>query len=249
MASGKNKLVRYLRVYVDGYDLSGNARTFSSMDNSFGVADMTVWNNAVKKMLPDKQRRVGIRGFQTLLDDTTDAGSLPVLQASYTNPLQVTFAFGGLAEPQNGDPAYFLNAVQMSDRVQPITAVHLINTNFLPDAVSYADQNPMGNVLQGATSLTSTTQTASIDNGAGTTDGFHSNLHVLATAGGASWTLEIEHSTDNAAWSQLALFAADGSTITSEYASGTGTVNRYVRFSATRTNGTITVVCVFSRGQ
>jgi hypothetical protein len=107
----------------------------------------------------------------------------------------------------------------------------------------------MGHVLQGATSLTATTNSASIDNGAGSTDGFHANLHVIATAGGADWALEIEHSTDDAAWSQLALFAADGSTLTSEYASGSGTVNQYVRFTGTRTNGTITVVCVFSRGQ
>lgn len=247
MAKGKNKIIRWARVYVGGYDLSGNARNFSRLENSFQAVDMTVWNDVTKKYLSDKQRRVGIRGFQALLDDSA-AGAFSVMKSPYTTPTRVTLAFGGSAEPSNGDPAYFLSAAQLNDKSEQIAQAGVIRGDWLPDPGTAGDYTPLGVLLQGATSLTATTSSPSIDNGAESTNGFHAILHLIASIGGAAWALEVEHSINNSDWSQLALFAINGSTISSDYQKGAGTVNRYVRFTATRTNGTITAVCAFARG-
>lgn len=247
MAAGKNKLLRWCRLYYGAYDLSGDARTFSQVMNSFDGVDMTAWSNVVKKYLNNQQRDVGIIGFQALMNDTANSGAFSALKAPYTSPTQVTLAFGGLAEPTNGDPVYFLDSAQMADNADLDGEAHVISADFRADPDTYSGYNPFGKILQGAVSLSASGDSASIDNGASSANGYHAILHIIASDGG-TWVLEVEHSTDDAAWAQLALFTADGSVITSEYKTATGTVNRYVQFTFTRTSGTITAVCAFGRG-
>ena len=208
---------------------------------------MTAWANTIMQYRNNQVRDVGITGFQALMNDTANSGAFSALKAPYTSPTQVTLAFGSLAEPTNGDPAYFLDAAQMSDTHGLDGEAHVITTDFLVDPDTYSGFNPFGKILQGAVSLTASGDSASIDKGASSANGFHAILHVIASDGGA-WTLEVEHSINDSDWTQLALFTANGSVITSEYASGVGTVNRYVQFTYTRTSGTITVVCAFGRG-
>ena len=134
----------------------------------------------------------------------------------------------------------------MSDTAGLDGEAHVITADFRADPDTYSGYNPFGKILKGAVTLSATGEGPSIDNGALTTNGYHAILHVLESDAG-TWVLEVEHSTDDAAWSQLALFTADGSVITSEYATGAGTVNRYVQFTYTRTSGTVKVVCAFGR--
>ena len=104
-------------------------------------------------------------------------------------------------------------------------------------------------MLQGPTALSATqaaSSSISADNGASSSDGFIAHLHILSTSSG-DFAFKIRHSADDSAWSDLVTFSADGSAVTAELASGTGTVNRYVAFDATRTAGTVTAICTFVR--
>lgn len=245
-ASGKDKLLRFARLYVGGYDLSGDARTVSSLDNRVGEVDITGWSELVRNYVSDDLRQTGIRGFQALMNDT--AGRAYAILKDAENSHIVSYCFGGGGEPAVPDPAYLLHSVQMMDTAGLEGQAAIINADFLPHAGNYSATaiNPMGVVLQGATSLSSTTTGSSHDNAAATTAGYHAHLHVLATSSG-NFAITIEHSSNDSAWSTLATFTSTAGSITAERVTGSGTVNRYVRSVLTRTAGTITTVITFAR--
>lgn len=87
--------------------------------------------------------------------------------------------------------------------------------------------------LHALTAETANANSASVDNGAATSNGGVGHLHITATAGTISGgILRVQHSADNLAWADLAVFghAADDGVGASrvEVAAGT-TVNRYTR--------------------
>lgn len=243
---GKNKTLNYVRMYVAGYNISGDARTFEGCDNNYAEVDMTGWNQQLRNFLPDKWRIVGVRGFQAFMNDTASSGSHDLFKTPGASEQVVSMLFGGNAEPSIGDPAYVLRGIQIEGTVSIQGGVASINANFLPKN-SYGEGNPFGVILSPETSLSATTNQTSVDGLAASTTGYTCNLHVVASSGG-TWVLKVEHSTDNSSWSTLFTFAANGSAITSETQSASsGTINRYLRFVATRTSGTLTPVCVFTR--
>lgn len=248
MSAGKNKLTRFARMYVGGYDLSGSTRTVGSLDNMFEGVDLTGWSQLVRNEIADKVRQVGIRGYQALMDDTASSGSFSVLKDG-NNSYAASLLMGGGAAPAVGDPAYHIPAVQMTDLAGWDGKAAAITADFIPlqsqFSGSYYD-NPFGVVLEYDQSLSSTTNETSVDNGASSSSGGSAVLQVIASSGG-TWVLKVQHSTDNAAWSDLITFSANGSAIATEFSSVTGTVNRYLRFQATRTTGTLTAICTFAR--
>jgi len=95
-------------------------------------------------------------------------------------------------------------------------------------------------------SLAATTTGTGLDNGADSTNGGHANLHVLVSSGG-SWSLKVQHSTDNSSWSDLITFTSTGAAVGAEHKTVSGTVNRYTRVLLTRTSGSLTPVISFAR--
>ena len=69
--SGKDKTLKCMRLHVGGYDLSGDARTFGTLDSTFWRADTTGWDESVYNFLSDGRRQVGISGLQVLMNDDT----------------------------------------------------------------------------------------------------------------------------------------------------------------------------------
>ena len=247
--SGKDKVLRWTRIYVSGYDLSGDARTFGSLDNSFAEVDFTGWSEAVRNYLADGHRVVGVRGFQALMNDTSGRAFDRLKAANTAGRLSICFGGGG--EPSAGDPAYHLPSIQMMAPQGLDGSAAAITADFIPDArqVSTLTDNPMGVVLRGPTSMSSTVTASSSnshDNGGATTSGWSAILHVLSTSSG-NFAFKIRHSSDDSSWSDLGTFTANGSAVTSELLTGSGTVNRYVAFNAARTAGTVTVVVTFAR--
>ncbi len=244
-ASGKDKLLRYARIFVGGYDLSGDALTVDTLDNTIGEADTTGWSEFNRNYIRDGRRTSAIRGFQALLNDTAGRAYARLV----TSPdAIVTMGLGGGGEPAVPDPAYLIYAAQMGDTTSFNGNIGMISGDFLPLATQYSDVaiNPMGHVLQGATSLSSTTTGSSHDNEAATSNGFHAHLHVLATASG-NFAITIEDSADDSSWSTIATFTSTAGSIAAERQTGTGTVERYVRAVLTRTAGTITVFIAYAR--
>lgn len=239
----KDHLVRHMRIYVGGFNLSGDARTFSSADLTHDRADMTGWSNGVRNFLAN-YRNIGIEGFQALLNDTATTGAFQVLKD--TPSTRVSMLFGSGTVPAIDDPAYFLGAASMEDTAGFDGGAATIGASFVPDANQTIISFPWGEVLHPETSLSATTDGASVDNGASSANGGHANLHITATASG-NFANKVQDSPDDSAWADLITFSADGSTVTSEQGSASGTVDRYTRFQATRTGGSETPVCVFAR--
>lgn len=85
-----------------------------------------------------------------------------------------------------------------------------------------------GIFLHAKTAESTDDNTASVDNSAATTNGYATTLHVTALSGGGTWTIKVQHSTNNSVWADLVTFTA-ATGLTSERKTGTGTVNRYLR--------------------
>ncbi len=243
----KNLILRWTRIFVGGYDLSGDAMSFSKLENSFGDYDMLGWSESVHNSLSDGFRVVGIEDFQAFLNDAA-ARAWTILRQSAPTTRQVSVLFGAGAEPVIGSKAYLLGGIQISDESSFDSGRGVLKAKFLNDASQYSANadNPLGYVLHPQTSISATTTGTSVDNGAASTLGAHANLHVLVSSGG-TWSLKIQHSTDDSNWSDLITFTATGNSVTSERKTVSGTINRYSRVLLTRTSGTVTPVIVFSR--
>lgn len=242
---GKNKLLRFCRLYVGGVDLSGDARTFASADCSIEVADMTGWSQTVRWGIPSGQIAVGLRDFQALMNDTAVTGSHTVMKDP-TTLNTVSLLFGGNAAPASGDPAYITVANLEPGGVGFDGASILTKGTWVPDAQDDSEF-PWGVVLFSDTSLSVTTNGDSVhDAGAATSYGCHAHLHVLATSSG-DFEFKIQHAPDGSTWADLVTFSSDGSAVTSEQTSTSGSVDQYVRGVATRTSGTVQIVMTFAR--
>ena len=250
--SGKDKLLRHLRLYVGGYDLSGDSRTFGNAMGTFGEVDFTGWSELVRNYLADGWLQAGLTGYQALMNDTSGRALDQLQLSGNSQASQISLCFGGGGEPAVPDPAYLLPSIQLNDlQAFDGSAAVLSGIDFRPDAAQYTTNfaKAWGIVLQGPTALSATqaaSSSISADNGASSSDGFIAHLHILSTSSG-DFAFKIRHSADDSAWSDLVTFSADGSAVTAELASGTGTVNRYVAFDATRTAGTVTAICTFVR--
>ena len=250
--TGKDKLLRHSRLFVSGYDLSGDTRTVGTFHNSFGEAPTWGISDSVYNFLVDSRRIVGIDGVQVLLNDTAASGAHTLLKQVAGTPADsvtlVSWLFGGGGAPVAGDPAYTLAARQFSDIATFDSNIGMLQVDFKPDQTNF-DSNalqPFGVSLAPLTSNTSTTNFTSADNAASSANGGQAIFHVHVSSGG-SWAFLIEDGTDDSAWATFITIAADASAIASEHQTAGGTVNQYVRLTATRTSGTCSVACSFAR--
>lgn len=247
MAAGKNHLTRYMRFYLGGYDLSGDARSFGELQNSDEEVDIMGWSEAFHNYVADKRRSVGITDFQALMNDASGQAYAELKDGGATS-VQASLFMGGGAAPAVGDVAYGLPGVQMSEIAGFDAQAAVFTASFLPDAAQYdADyDNPFGVVQAIDESLTATVNNSSFEDAAQTTKGGVGILQVIASSGG-TWALKIQDSANDSDWSDLITFSADGSAVTSEYGTVSGTVDKYTRFQATRTSGTVTCIVSFMR--
>jgi hypothetical protein len=106
-----------------------------------------------------------------------------------------------------------------------------------------------GRAVHAHTAETATGNSASVDNGASSTNGGVASLHVTAASGTTpSLTVKVQHSTDNTTFVDLISFTA-ATAVTSERKTVTGTVNRYVREQHTisGTSPNFTYAAAFAR--
>lgn len=246
--SGKDKLVRYMRIYIDEFDMSGYARSVSSMDCMITEVDRTSWVDAHKNFIGDNLLIAGIRGWRGILDI---AASGPFEQFKDHSAGLVSVAFGGLGEPAIGDPAYLLRADHTMLQAALDAGLVVFDNDFVPDTAQYVANAhfPWGAVHQEATTL-SATVTASSSNSidwerTDIADGGWANLHVLESSGG-TWAFKLRDSADDSAWADITGggFTLDGSAVGSESIEFAGDIDRYTALEATRTSGTVKVLLV-----
>jgi hypothetical protein len=247
-ASGKDKIMKYTRFFVGGYDLSGDSRNVGGLTNSFNEVDMTAWSNSVYNFMASKRLNAGITGYQAFMNDAA-AGAFTQLKTAGTLS-DIAVLFGGGGEPAVPDPAYILPSVQFGSNATFDGEAGVVETDFKVDATADISgfNNALGYTLAN-TLFTATASNASHDNGAATTNGFSAVIQVLDATGDFTFTIE-ESSDDGSgdAWATVATFTLDGTAVGSEFVTVTGAVERYIRFTATRTSGQNNVVCAYARG-
>ena len=244
-ATGKDKILRYTRIIVGGYDLSGDARTFGTLTNEFAEAEPHGLNEELRHFISNGVCTIGLDSFQCLMNDTANRSMDELKNPSASS--RVSILFGGGGEPAIPDPAFLLPSLQMSTSTSFDTSIGVLDVSFIMDSAQWDanTQNPMGVVLANQ-QYTETTSSGSHDNEAASTAGWHAILQVTATVSG-DYAFVIQDGTNDSDWATLGTFLADGSAVTSEHLSGTGTVDRYVRVTATKTTGTATVSIIFAR--
>jgi hypothetical protein len=150
----------------------------------------------------------------------------------------VSILLGQNIAPVTGDPTYSMNFQQGNYSVMPEV------NKYVPFKAKFANAGSNGGwgvALTPPTSMTNTTNGSSVDNGASTTKGAVAFLHVLQATTTDTYQFIIEHSTTGAFGGEqttLFTFSADGRTLVGQVLSVTGTINRYVRYKATRLTGT-----------
>ena len=247
--AGKNKLLKGARMYVGGYDLSGDQMGIGSLLNSFGEVDLTAWDETCKNYISDGVRQVGIRGFKAFMNDNTSKSMTSLKNNPAASVVTLAIGSGGSA-PAASDMAYILPPVQVSDLASFESSVGILTADFIPDQSQYdADYGtPWGRVLYPLTSIGTTTTGTIVNFGAAGTTGYTAILQVTATSSG-DFAFIIEQSATGSYGGEedtLVTFSADGSAITSEFTAVSGAVKQYQRFKATRTAGTISVFCAIA---
>lgn len=237
--------MRYTRLYYGGIDLSGDSRAFGAAKYAHPAVNMTGWSNTHEQYLADRPE-VGIEGYQALMNDTATTGAFTVLKTTPQNAY-VSMLFGGSGEPEVGDPAYLIGALQHSNNISTDGGAMIVEADFKLSAGTfdaYAGA-AWGYVLSPATSIGATTTYTSVDLGGALANGAQAILHITASSGG-TWAFIIRDSADDSSFSTIMTFSSDGSAVTSERQTKSGAVRQYVRFVATRTSGTVTPVVTFA---
>lgn len=239
---------RYLRLLAGGYNMSCDMRSVSSFGVTHDQADVTAWCDETKQYLAGAGT-VMLDGFSALFNNTesaigpVDAGShvaLAGLGSQY-----VSVFLGMRAAPAVGDDTFSAAFEQGGYTTSPaISDAVAVEASFYGSGVLPLSTYVWGKALATGAAWAATTNGESVDNGVLTSNGYIAFLHITQTAAAQAsndWAFKIEHGTNDSTWATLGTFTADGSEITAERITGSGTVNRYVRLVGTRTAGTARV--------
>lgn len=210
---------RLTRVYVNGYDLTGFYRKQQS-ELTREVADSTVFNQADKAYLPGQ--RDASASLEGLFDGAVD-GIEQVLLAAFS-----------------ADPS-ILAVLPQGDALGAVAhGFSALQTKYAIDA-SKDDVVALANEFQSAAARdrllvqhalgteAASGQSASIDNGAASTNGGVGLLQVPDLAGITNLSVLVEDSADNSSWATILTFAGVTAVRNAQRIAITGTVRRYTR--------------------
>ena len=209
------------KVYVNGYDLTGYLKSFSSSGQADTHETTTFGKTAKEYIAGLKDATLSAEG---LLDGATDAID-QVLAA----------ALGGASSIWNwylqgdavvGDDGYGFDAIETSYEIEtPVEDVASISV----EAQSKVGRERVKS-LHPLGQETASGNSTVVDNGAATTNGGVAYLQVPALAGTApTLDVKIQHSADNVTYTDLIVFTQVTAGRKAERKAVTGTVNRYVK--------------------
>ena len=217
----------HVQILVDGYELTGDHNKVVINDARKLLA-ASAFGEAVEKYLPgQRQAKLEHNGYF----NPETGRSHPVLNGVLVDGV-VSIVIGQNAEPVIGDPMYNL----LSQQEQYISNAEV--GNIVPFSANFTTRTGQragwGLALAVPVSMTNTSNGSSLDNGNATNNGGMAFLHILKRTASDLYDIEVEGSSDNSAWSSLGSFTLDGSALGSESLALSGTVPRYLRYSATR---------------
>jgi hypothetical protein len=238
-------------VYIDEFDLTSYFNDTSiALDND--VSETTAFGDTNKSfILGTRGGTLSMSGMWAADTDGSDE-ELQALLGNATTPI-ITVREGAAAI---GSRAVIAQANETSYAItNPIADVVTVSADFecTPNQVSNLTFALAGGVqLTAGASIAhgSLGALSSVDNAASSANGGAGTLHVPTNTVNGNTTIKIQHSADNSSWADLISFTVVGSTaVTSEIKAVSGTVNRYLRATASTagSSGSITFMVAFAR--
>ena len=238
-------------VYIDEFDLTSYfTDTSIALDND--VSETTAFGDTNKSfILGTRGGTLSMSGMWAADTDGSDE-ELQALLGNATTPI-ITVREGAAAI---GSRAVIAQANETSYAItNPIADVVTVSADFecTPNQVSNLTFALAGGVqLTAGASIAhgSLGNLSSVDNGASSANGGAGTLHVPTNTVNGNTTIKIQHSANDASWADLISFTVVGSSAkTSEIKAVSGTVNRYLRASASTagSSGSITFMVAFAR--
>ena len=199
MATGRT-VQKWDRVYVGGYDFSGQARKVGPLSIEYDAADLTALANPVKGYLPNTAN-VNVGTINSVFDNTATTGIHNRLATAGVKRV-VSVARGILAVPAMGDPVFGGEFTQGEYTVADDGGGVVVNLPFqgwADDAASLLFASPWGVLLNANTARTAVNTATGFDRGVvSTAKGGYMAYHVTDSSGaGHTATIKVQDSDTN----------------------------------------------------
>lgn len=219
----------HAQVLVGGYDLSTVSQSIGP-SQTHDQHDVTCFGEAVHNFINGQQ--VIALSHKGLFDQ---ASAHAALNLSSVEDAVISVLLGENAVPAVGGIVFLMDNKAGSYQVAPeISAAIPFNAEY---AVKSARGGGWGKILTPPVTITNTTDGAAVDNGALSSNGGIATLHVLTACAADTYAVKVQHSADDVTYADLVTFTLDASAIGGEFqtVAVAATVNRYLRYQATRT--------------
>lgn len=251
MATGRT-VNKFLKCYVDGYDMSGYSRSIGPLAVTFNETEDMVYGNPIKGALPN-HAMISIGTLSAVFDNTATSGPHAIFKGGL-GMRNVMVNVGIRATPAQGDPSFVGQFEQLGYPMDVSDATLAVDMPFAPSgrATSLLYSSAWGTLLHANGAETGANSATGVDDyGAQTT--FGGFMMYQVTAGDGNATIKVQDADTNSDGSfgdLVSSGALDCSAVTSGIVAlaHTATVKRYLRWQlALDTATTVTFALTFVR--
>ena len=253
MATGRT-LSRWTRFYMNGYDLSGDARSVGPLTHDHELEEMEALNWSIKGAYPG-YAVIGIGAINAILNMD---GSIQIhdLFATPGSNYAVMIPIGIQAEPAQGDPVFLAQINELTYTLDVAINSIAINiaTGSKPTTTSLNHKKPWGNLLRAKAATTAVNSAVGIDDN-GAASAYGGFLMYQVFAGNGTATIKVQDAAVNADGSFADLSGATSGSISCATPSAaivqlgtTATVRQFLRWQIVLgTATTVTFALAFVR--
>lgn len=248
MATGRTVL-KYSKVYVDGFDMTGDARSFGPLVWQFTEADTTTLGDGVKSAMPDNVH-ITPTAINTIFSNTATTGSHIIMQAQETSVLMMPI--GIRADPAQGDPCFmgqfmqkdFMTETAVGDTV----SINSPYSGWAAEGATLLYSKPWGYLLHAKGAETAVNTAVGIDdNGAASAKGGYMVYQLFSSNGTVNIKVQDAATNTNVSFADLVASGLVDASATPKSGlvalSTTATVRQFLRWQITL--GTATT-CTFA---
>jgi hypothetical protein len=189
---------KWLKVYLDGYDVTGSSRTVGPLGVSFDEVDLLTIGDAVKGILPG-HASISAGALNVVMDNTASTGFHTLFSASPGAKRNLMVAVGIQAAPAQGDPV-FMAQPEQKDYIAENGGVYFNMAFDMPSitSTSLAYDIPWGSLLRPANATTAVNSSVGIDDTiAGAATAFGGYMMYQVIAGNGTATIKVQHASTN----------------------------------------------------
>jgi hypothetical protein len=239
MATGRT-VSKFLRIYYDGYDISGYVRNIGPLATTFAeVGEVTALTDPLRGALPG-QGNVKLGTYTGIFESTPTTGILALGNAGKGAYHDISCAIGIRAVPAAGDPVFcgaflqrdFVGAI---DKAGGITVTMPFDA-WAANASSLLYSYPWGKLQHALGAETAVNAAVGMDWGAATAKGGYAVFHLMSSDNAV--TLAVQHSTTtnvDGSFSNLITSGSLNASVTPAHSlvalSNTATVGQYTRWN------------------